>query len=913
MGKMVGRTLTDRERRRCELIPAFADWLWESDADQRINFLSAEFEASTGLAPQALLGKRPADLPGAPGGESIATDGQRAAAAAEQPFRDLVASIDDADGGTIWLLLSGTPGLDADGKFAGYRGGGKIAAPVARQDDLLLAEKDRALAEAEARYRALASSEERCRQLVDAASDCYWELDHDGRFTVMSANTETVFGLPPSAYLGKRLAETEGVRFEPGAGRATLEKFNARQPYRDFIYERRLADGRTITVCSYGVPFYGPDGAFLGYRGVARDITARYQVERRDRELGQRYRRIFERGADSYWEANTLGIITYVSASFQSSTGIPVAQLIGRRLNDLPMVKIDPESGLRALNAIKAQQPYADLRHTVTLPDGRVNYVGTSGIPMYDEAGDFIGYCGVSKDISPQVEAETALRRSEARFRELFEIAADHYWEADPQQRITYVSPNYEAATGIPIADIVGKRLLENPNASMDPTVGKRVLTAIKGRQPYRDFVYSYILADGKKRWVSLNGIPIFAEDGSYQGYRGVGTDITSRVEAEHAARLTRRRLEDAFSYVTQPMVVFNDEDRAVAYNQAFVDLHRMPTVNTPVYQGVTFDELVEWQQKFGFFVEGAKQEKITPAGLLEVFRSGKEHTYHLRDGRWMLVVYRPLPGHGRLGLWTDVTAIKRAEAEHRTLEAQLHHSQRLEALGTLAGGAAHEINNALLPAITLSKLMLRHQPAESRERRNLELILTGAERSRDLVKQILAFSRKDEEERPKQTVDLASVLAEALRLLYPTVQTSIRFVDEITPSPPIHGDPGQLQQVIVNLITNAAQAIGEMPGAITISLRSDGEHVRLSIADTGCGMDELTAARVFEPFFTTKPVGEGTGLGLSVVHGIIKAHGGRIELKTSPGHGTCFDILLPPAFGRAREAAVPVEPGWVT
>jgi signal transduction histidine kinase len=297
----------------------------------------------------------------------------------------------------------------------------------------------------------------------------------------------------------------------------------------------------------------------------------------------------------------------------------------------------------------------------------------------------------------------------------------------------------------------------------------------------------------------------------------------------------------------------------------------------------VTFRVLAEWQLQMGVYAEGPDEQAVDLNMLLDHYESGLEHTYHLQDGRWMLVVYRRLPADGRVGLWTDITAIKRAEAERRALEAQLHHSQRLEALGTLAAGAAHEINNALVPVIGLTKLMAGKQAAGSRERRNLDLILAGAERSRDLVKQILAFSRKEGEERPKQSVDDATVLREALRMMRATVQTSIRLVEEIGPSPAITGDPGQLQQVIVNVVTNAAQAIGQLQGSITVTLRPepDGAHLRLSIADTGCGMDEATLARVFEPFFTTKPVGEGTGL--SVVHGIIKAHGGRIEVKSAP------------------------------
>jgi PAS domain S-box-containing protein len=776
--------------------------------------------------------------------------------------------------------------------------------PAARDLERLLAEAERALAEAERRCHDTRAVEDQARQLLQAVSDWSWAVDRSGRFTALSENGGGGRHLPPEAYLGKRLGDVDGVRLDAAAARAVLEAFKARRPYRDFVHEHKLAGGDIVVISSSGAPYYDATGAFLGYRGVAQDITIRFDAERSERMRMSRYQRIFETGSDSYWEMDPRGYLTYLSATFETSTGVPVAELLGRRLDQVPAITIDLDSARRSLAAIKARQPYADMLHTVARPDGRVIHVGSSGVPMFDQAGAFIGYCGVSKDISAQVEAAHA-RQSESRFRELFEIAADHYWECDPLQRITYVSANYEAATGIPAEEIVGRRLVEIPNISIDPTVGKMAVVAVKGKQPYRDLIYSYGFADGTKRWISLNGTPIYAKDGTYQGYRGVGTDITARVEAEHAAGLAKRRLEDAFSYVTQPIVVFNGEDRVVAYNQAFVELYRLPAVNTPVHHGVSFDELIDWQQQVGFFADEPGPEQITASGLQDVFRSGEEHTYHLKDGRWLLVIYRPLPAGGRLGLWTDITAIKRAEVERRALEAQLHHSQRLEALGTLAGGAAHEINNALVPAVMLAKLMAKSQPEGSRERRNLELIHAGATRSRDLVKQILAFSRKGGEGAPQHAIDLASVLGQALGLMSATVPTSIRIVEALEPTPCVNGDPGQLEQVVVNMITNAMHAIGDAHGAITVSLRPDGDgmHACLSIADTGCGMDDATASRIFEPFFTTKPVGEGTGLGLSVVHGIIEAHGGRIEVKSALGQGSCFSVILPLAAAIETDA----------
>jgi PAS domain S-box-containing protein len=255
-------------------------------------------------------------------------------------------------------------------------------------------------------------------------------------------------------------------------------------------------------------------------------------------------------------------------------------------------------------------------------------------------------------------------------------------------------------------------------------------------------------------------------------------------------------------------------------------------------------------------------------------------------------------------GTCHDITEIRGAQARERDLERQLMHSQKLEALGTLAGGVAHDLNNTLVPILALSKLALEELPEESPVRGDVEVIIQASERARDLVRQILAFSRK--QDLVRQEVDFARITREALRMLRASVPATIEIVERICEVPALYGDAGELHQAVVNLVTNAAQAIGGAVGTITVSLSAVGENqiaepmaegppvVRLAVADSGCGIDEATLDRVFEPFFTTKAVGEGTGLGLSVVHGIVTGHGGKISVRSTPGKGSEFILLLP-------------------
>jgi signal transduction histidine kinase len=253
-----------------------------------------------------------------------------------------------------------------------------------------------------------------------------------------------------------------------------------------------------------------------------------------------------------------------------------------------------------------------------------------------------------------------------------------------------------------------------------------------------------------------------------------------------------------------------------------------------------------------------------------------------------------------RIGTIRDVTEARAAEERQRELERQLLHSQKLEALGTLAGGIAHDLNNTLTPILALSQLLMAQMAEGTSEREDLETVVQASRHGRDLVQRILAFSR--DQKAAKTRVDLAATIRQALQMLRPTIPATVLINEEIEDVPLILADAGQLQQIIVNLVTNARQAIGNALGTITVGVsrgqrsnrRQGGDFVRVRVADTGCGMDAETRERIFEPFFTTKNVGEGTGLGLSVVHGIITDHGGRIELKSRLGDGTEFTILLP-------------------
>jgi len=263
--------------------------------------------------------------------------------------------------------------------------------------------------------------------------------------------------------------------------------------------------------------------------------------------------------------------------------------------------------------------------------------------------------------------------------------------------------------------------------------------------------------------------------------------------------------------------------------------------------------------------------------------------------------------GHffGMVHIVRDITEKVETEERQRQLQIQLVQAQKMEAIGTLAAGIAHDFNNILSAIMGYTELAAFELPHENKAQRQLKEVLKGGQRAKELVNQILTFSRQSEHK--KQTVEMGPVIKEALKLLRSTLPSTIEIRTDIDTTGTILGDPTRVHQIVVNLCANAFHAMHQEGGILHVMLRdianvseplipdlSPGHYVGLSISDTGPGISSEIVNRIFDPYFTTKKQGEGTGLGLAVVHGIVKSQGGTITVRSKPGKGTRFDVFLP-------------------
>ncbi|MEO5733956.1 MAG: ATP-binding protein [Rubrivivax sp.] len=361
------------------------------------------------------------------------------------------------------------------------------------------------------------------------------------------------------------------------------------------------------------------------------------------------------------------------------------------------------------------------------------------------------------------------------------------------------------------------------------------------------------------------------------------------------------RALEATLERMEQGVMMVSPQQVVEVCNRRAIELLGLPAAL--MASRPTFTQVLEYQWSTDEF-------SATPEHIREFVRAGgildRPQCYERTRPNGVVIELRsvPIEGGGVLRTYTDVTELRRAEAKRLALEAQLLDARKLEAIGTLAGGIAHDFNNIMAAILGNAALAGQDVAAGHPAQAHLQQIGKAGRRARSLVQQILAFSRHQPDVWVK--VPLLPLVEEAAAMLRAAAGTEVELVVVRPPGPlATMGDPTQLQQVLMNLGTNAWQALPAGRGQIEIGIETvhqtcppagltAGAHVHLWVRDDGCGIEEATRRRLFEPFFTTKPPGQGTGLGLAVVHGIVKAMGGAIEVGSTPGQGSCFDVYLP-------------------
>ncbi|OUM02845.1 PAS domain-containing protein [Variovorax sp. JS1663] len=627
-----------------------------------------------------------------------------------------------------------------------------------------------------------------------------------------------------------------------------------------------------------------------------------------------RYARAVEASNAGLYDWDIANDEMYQSPRMKELFGVAPDTCFAGRADFMAHVPLHPEDRKRIEDvvaaAFAARLSRYEIDYRILLPEGGTRWLRSYGQVFRDAGGQPAWLSGVVLDVTDQKRAQEALAESESRFRSLIQLSSDWYWRQDENLRFNFLSSQALDLTGHTGESSYGKRRWEL--SGMTPLSGswdehKAVLAA---RQPFRDLECCRVGTDGVTRYLSMSGTPMFDHTGGFIGYQGVGRNITERKRIEEELRARQEMLDMAQQ--AAHAAAFEWRTGEVGEDVRWSpDLEAMCGLVPGSYDGA----YETWRKLFhpdDWPLVDAAIRHAGPSGEVAV-----EHRVLLAGGttRWLQTKGRvSFDGQGQpvrmVGFMIDVTERHQAEDELRRLERQLRQAQRLEAMGTLAGGIAHDFNNILGAILGYGEMALRDAPKGSRLRRDLDRIMTATERGRALVEQILTFSRSSVNERVP--VHLERVVREALD------QFAAQLPHQVSIEPHLRagraavlGDPTQAHQLLMNLATNAFQAM--MPAGGTVRVRLEplhlaapraattgmvaaGDHVILQVADSGSGIPPEIVDRIFDPFFTTKEVGVGTGLGLSLVHSIVTDLGGAIDVASEPGRGSTFTVYLPRA-----------------
>ncbi|MBN1349012.1 PAS domain S-box protein [candidate division KSB1 bacterium] len=646
-----------------------------------------------------------------------------------------------------------------------------------------------------------------------------------------------------------------------------------------------------------------------------KDITERIRAEEALRTSEAQLSNAMKIAKLGYWEYDVAEDLFTFNDHFYSIFRTSVEQVGGYKMSpsryaetflhpdDMAQVAIEMKQALETTDPHFSRQ----LEHRIIYADGEIGYLPVRYFVVKDDQGRTIKTYGANQDITEHKRIQEVLREREERFRELFENMSSGVaiYEAIDNGR-DFVFKDFNK----------GSERMEN--IKKEEVVGRSVIEVFPGVKEFGLFdIFQRVWQTGKSEHQPIS----LYKDDRICGWRknyvcklpsgeivAIYDALTAQKQAEEALRKSEEKLRLLFNHIND---VFYSVDRNGTILEISPSVTRILGYKSEQLIGKSFPDLN---------ILSPESQQRALSDTMKVF-SGEsidiaQYEFYASDGTSIYgeVSGSPIYADGKIiavaSVARNITDRKRAEAEKAKLEEQLRRSQKLETIGTLAGGIAHDFNNILTPIMGYADMALSSLSPSNPLHEDLEHILRAATRAKDLVEQILIFSRQLEKERKPLSLHL--IVKKALKLLRPAIPTTIDIQQRIDSScDKVLADASKMHQVIVNLCTNAYQAMEDKAGTVTIELKqvhidadmakihpnlNEADYVRLTISDTGIGMNEATMERIFEPFFTTKTVDKGTGMGLSVVHGIVRSHNGEIIVLSVPGKGSKFHVYLPTA-----------------
>jgi PAS domain S-box-containing protein len=536
----------------------------------------------------------------------------------------------------------------------------------------------------------------------------------------------------------------------------------------------------------------------------------------------------------------------------------------------------------------------------------------------------------IGQDITEHKRTEMLLRASEERFRSLVETTSDWIWETDAQGVYTYASPKVKDILGYASSEIVGKK----PSDLMPPAEAERVAKIMfqyfEEAKPFIEFENLNIHKDGRMVVLETSGVPIVDENGHLTGYRGIDRDVTERKRAEEELEESRKQMASIIEFLPDATGVIDKEGKVIAWNRAM-----------EVMTGVKKEDMIgKGNHEYSLPFYGDRRKVLIDLALRPNREMEKQYTtIHRTDDILFGETFTPNLPSGNIHVSATASVLRdnngeitaaieciRDNTERKRLEERLNRAEKMESLGTLAGGVAHDLNNVLGVLVGYSELLRDELPENSTMRRYADNIVQSSVRGAAIINDLLTLARRGVT--ISEVVDLNKLVFnylrtpefEKLKSYHPEVKIRTHLEDNLLN---IKGSPVHLGKTIMNLVSNAAEAISGQ-GEVTIKTENrylehplygyeemkEGDYVVLKVSDTGTGISGNDIKKIFEPFYTKKVMGRsGTGLGLAVVWGTVKDHHGYIDILSEEGEGSTFILYFPVTREKQEQVEEAISP----
>ena len=765
-------------------------------------------------------------------------------------------------------------------------------------------------AESENRHEleALRESEAMFRFLTESMSDIVWTVDMDFNTTYVSPSIENVLGFTPEER--KNQSPEEMVTPESLKSiKKLLNKEYIKDKLRSKDRERSITamteyymkSGGTLWLENHVRWIRDEKGKIIGIHGISRDITARRQAEKALKESEEQLKLALKGGDLGTWNWNIETDRIDFNERWAEMKGYSIDEIEPHLNAWKKLVHPDDLPGIyEILNRhLEGKTDFYEAEFRMRHETGNWVWILDRGkIIERDNKGNPLRVCGTHLDITDRKRIEEELRTSEERYRSLVEHQGEGIAVVNPEEQFIFANPAAHDIFGVSPGGLVGRNLKEFLDEEGIATITSQ--TEMRKTRKSSSYELEIIRPDGQISNLLVTVRPQF-EQQQYTGAFGIFRNITKRKQAEKALKESEERYRTFINSTSDLVFLKDSQFKYLVLNKTMADFY-----------GKSFEEVIGMSD-YDLLPEEAAD--ICRASDRNVIATGKIITTeeHFGENSYEAIKFPVALHNGKTGVgcfMRDITEFKRTQENSQKLLEQLHQSQKLESVGRLAGGVAHDFNNMLCVILGHLEMIQEELPSDSSIRPNLEEIHKASRHSTDIVSQLLAFARK--QTISPRVLDLNETVGSMLKMLKRLIGEDI----DLSWQParglwPVRLDSTQIDQILTNLCINARDAID---GVGNLTIKTDnlafdedycddhhgfipGEYVMMSVSDDGCGMDEEIEKNIFEPFFTTKEVGKGTGLGLSTVYGIVRQNEGFVNVYSEPGQGACISIYLPRHF----------------